>query len=316
MQKQIVDSISELFDVKPNQIRSLNQYFYPYTNDGGDFVARVLQEPSYAEQTTEVSWINYLASDGVRIVRAVPSVNGELVEEICAGGEQFLVVSLERAEGAPPTNAEWDRNLFKQLGQQIGRMHRATQKFHIEYPALQRTHWHEADIYDVQRIPERFSVARAKCSEVVHLVRSYQEDAGCYGLIHGDIGPCNIHVHNNQVTFFDTDECELHFFAHDLGVLINFAVDISFNGTDVNGYAEAFVGSLLEGYAEYRDLSSVWIERLPIFVKLREVMSFIDAFLEWDMSQISLHKRILLNRYQNAIENEVALVDIDYKQFA
>ena len=61
MQKQIVDCISELFDVKPNEIRSLNQYFYPYRNDQGDFVARVLQEPSYPQQTTEVSWINYLA---------------------------------------------------------------------------------------------------------------------------------------------------------------------------------------------------------------------------------------------------------------
>ena len=44
-------------------------------------------------------------------------------------------------------------------------------------------------------------------------------------------------------------------------------------------------------------------------------MSFIDAYLEWDMTQLSLHQRIILNRYQNAIENEIPVLNIDFKQF-
>ena len=316
MQALIVEYISELFEVNVNEIEVLNQYFYPYKTDCGKYVARVLGEPDFAEQTTEVAWLNYLVNQGVRIARAVPSVNGELVEKIHIGDAPYFIVSLERAEGAPPTNREWNKCLFRQLGCEIGKMHRATQKFHDEYPDLHRAHWYEADIYNVEFIPEKFSVARSKCAEIVHQVRSYRQDATCYGLVHADIGPSNLHVWNNEITLFDTDECELHFFAHDLGVLINFAVDISFNGTGINSYAETFVGNLLEGYADHQELPKEWIERLPIFIKLREVMSFIDAFLEWDMTQISLHQRILLNRYQNALENNTALVNIDFKQFA
>jgi Ser/Thr protein kinase RdoA (MazF antagonist) len=75
------------------------------------------------------------------------------------------------------------------------------------------------------------------------------------------------------------------------------------------------IANLLEGYAEHQQLTAEWIERLPIFIKLREVMSFIDAYLEWDMTQLSVDQRIILNRYQNALENEVPVLHIDFKQF-
>jgi hypothetical protein len=44
-------------------------------------------------------------------------------------------------------------------------------------------------------------------------------------------------------------------------------------------------------------------------------MSFIDAYLEWDITQLSVDQRIILNRYQNALENEVPVLHIDFKQF-
>lgn len=62
-------------------------------------------------------------------------------------------------------------------------------------------------------------------------------------------------------------------------------------------------------------MESIWIERLPVFIKLREMMSFIDAYLEWDMTQLPLAEKNLLMRYQNSIENEVPVLHIDFKQF-
>ena len=124
-------------------------------------------------------------------------------------------------------------------------MHRLTQKFHDEFPHLQRYHWYKADIYNTDFLPEKSDVVRSKCEELIKLVQSFPQDRATYGLIHGDIHQWNFHLWNNEITFFDTDECECHYFAHDLGVLINSAVEESFNGMDINSYAEEFIINLL-----------------------------------------------------------------------
>lgn len=314
---EITKGIARLFDVGEDAVRPLNHFLFLYEKDGKPYMARVLDEPSHEEQLAEVAWVNYLAEGGIGFARPVPSATGALVEKIEVEGGAYCVVSLEKVPGAPPTAQEWDRPLFRELGRTIGRMHRLTEDFHREHPGLKRADWHAAEIYNPDFIPERSVEARAQCAEIVAQVRALPRDGSTYGLIHGDIHQWNFHLVNGKPVFFDTDECEPHFFVHDLGVLINSAVEESFNGVagGVNSYAEVFIGDLLEGYAEERTLAGEWIERLPLFIKLREVMSFIDAYLEWDMEDLSLQQRIILNRYQNAIENNVPVLHIDFRRF-
>ena len=315
MESQIADKVAELCQVPRESIKILNSLFYRYQRDGEEYVARVTGEPDLAQQQTEVAWVNYLADNGIGIVRAAPSANGALVEEFTLGEDPYFLVSLQRAPGKPPTREQWDRPLFKKLGGQIGKMHRLTQDFHQQFPQLQRGHWHQAEIYNPDFLPQEFDVARGKCAEVIEQVQALPKNKDTYGLIHGDIHQWNFHLWRNKTILFDTDECEMHYFAHDLGVLINSAVEESFNGASVNSYAEEFIGCLLEGYAEHWTLTPQWVAQLPLFIKLREIMSFIDAFLEWDMERLSLQQRIVLNRYQNAIENDVPVLHLDFKQF-
>jgi len=82
MEAQITKYVSELFGVSVNEVQVLNRFFYLYEKDSKKYVARVIDEPDFAEQQTEVTWINYLADHGIGISRATPSVNGALVEKI------------------------------------------------------------------------------------------------------------------------------------------------------------------------------------------------------------------------------------------
>ena len=312
---EITKEVARLYGVAEDAVQPLNHFLFPYEKDGAGYMARVLDEPSYQEQLAEAAWVHYLAEGGIGVARPVPSVAGALVEKATVGGDEYCVVSLERVPGAPPTAEEWERPLFRELGRTIGRMHRLTEEFHLEHPGLERADWHAAEIYDPGFIREASGKARARCAEIVAQVRALPRDPATYGLIHGDIHQWNFHLVGGRPVFFDTQECEPHFFAHDLGVLINSAVEESFNGGDINVYAETFVGELLDGYAVERTLTAEWVERLPLFIKLREVMSFIDAHLEWDMRDLSLEQRIILNRYQNAIENDVPVLHIDFRRF-
>ena len=115
METQIARNVSELFGVRVEEIQILNRFFYFYERDNKKYVARVLDNPDFSEQQTEVTWINYLADHGIGIPRATPSVNGALVEKISLGETPYFVVNLERAQGSPPTPQEWNRQLFKKL---------------------------------------------------------------------------------------------------------------------------------------------------------------------------------------------------------
>ena len=315
MEKQVARYVCDLFAVGAHEVQTLNHFLYPFKKDGREYMARVLAEPDLTEQQTEVRWLDYLAERGVGMVRPLPSVNGALLECVEIDGVPHGLVALQKALGAPPTAAEWNPALWKKLGRTIGQLHEVTVEFHGEYPELKRAPWHGADIYDSRQLPAEFDLARGKIDALVELVRSLPQDNENYGLVHGDIHQWNFHLHAGEILFYDTDECEMNYYAFDLGVLIYFSVVSSFNGRDVNDYAEAFIGNLLEGYAERRSLSGEWVERLPVFIKLREMMSFIDAFIEWDIDKLSFAEKNLLMYYQNAIENEVPVLHIDFKQF-
>ena len=71
---------------------------------------------------------------------------------------------------------------------------------------------------------------------------------------------------------------EVNYFASDLGVLIYFSVVSSFNGNEVNDYAEQWF------------LPGEWVERLLVFIALWGMMCFIDAMLRMGYRSSAFHR--------------------------
>lgn len=313
----IIQQLSELYEVPPDHIKTHNEIFYPFHKDGVDLVARVLSAPDLKQHRVEALWVNFVAERGGPTVPIVPAPSGALVETLDVNGTKRFVVAFERAPGAPPTPEEWNPRLIGKLGTAIGKLHVLTRQFHQQHPECRRLDWHDCDIYDWDTwLPKEHEAIRSRCAALEAEIRSLPIGAETYGLIHGDIHQWNMHLHGDMLHFFDTDECECNYLVHDLAVAIYFGVEASFHGASVNAYAERFVGELLEGYACHQMLEPEWIERLPLFIKWRQVMSLVDAHLEWDMDRISDDERILLNRYRSSIENDLPVVHVDFTRFS
>ena len=118
----IVDAICSLYGLSPQKLRPINRFFYEYENR----ILRIIYHRNEAEVKEEVNWINHLSDHGINVTRVLPSVTGQLFDTFKRSDTLYFVTTFEKAKGKPPTQAEWNTDLFRKIGRLIGKMHRTT----------------------------------------------------------------------------------------------------------------------------------------------------------------------------------------------
>ncbi|MFC1853638.1 hypothetical protein ACFL27_25935, partial [candidate division CSSED10-310 bacterium] len=117
---------------------------------------------------------------------------------------------------------------------------------------------------------------------------------------------------NMRSYVLDFQDCEKHFFINDLAVFIYFSLEQTVAVHDLRAYGHRLITSLLEGYNLTRPLDSFWIEKIPLFMKLREILAFIICFCYWDLSGLREQQKILLQFYRKNIEFDVTVLPISF----
>ena len=294
----IIGALSNLYGLSPQKFKPINRFFYGYD----DHILRVIHHRSKTEVTDEVHWINHLADRGINVTRVLPSATGQLFDTLKLSDKVYFITTFEKAKGKPPTQTEWNANLFHKIGQLIGKMHKATKSY---APIGNRKDWYEDDICDYDKyLPGDHTFIRQKCNEVIEEVKTLPKNKNTYGIIHSDIHQTNMHLHNGEITLFDFDDCEQHYFINDLAIVIYWGLEVSFNGTDIQTYTTTLTKHLFEGYRTENDLDAFWFNQIPKFLKLREVISLIDAHREWDLDNLNENQKIILNHYRKNIEQD------------
>ena len=91
----------------------------------------------------EIDFTNYLAGNGVNVSRAIPSLDGNLVETLEAESGYFVASAYEKAPGDLVDWREWTPELYERWGALIGRMHALTKSYGPSDESVRRRHWHE-----------------------------------------------------------------------------------------------------------------------------------------------------------------------------
>ena len=129
------------YGIDPAKIRLLDgfeSFIYEFERDAGTYILRVghTLRKSVALVQGEIDWINYLARGGVGVSRAIPSLDGELVEAIDDGqGESFLATAFVKAEGTFPDDVGWSHELYRRYGRTIGKLHALAKDYVPSHPA-------------------------------------------------------------------------------------------------------------------------------------------------------------------------------------
>lgn len=295
-----------------------NYVFEVYKQDK-PFILRLTHSSHRLEDDVlaELNWIRFLHTEGVMIPGCLPSVNGRLVEVIQVKDSFFYACLFEKASGEAVRPEHFCVDLYEEWGKVIGKMHQATTRYTIEKGDPKRPEWYEEELLiDIDKyIPKKDSYIVRRTEQIFKELKQLPQDKNNYGLIHSDIHSGNFFYDGNNISVFDFDDCTYHWFISDIAIPLYYATWWKLpEGTieERSQFGETFLYHLLKGYYEEFDLGEEWIERIPLFLELRDITLYSVLYKKLDDEKLK-KQEALLTSIKDRIKNGQVILNIDYK---
>lgn len=309
----IRERLNERYPVDLNDVEEVTDEMYRCHAEDGTYYARVTNYKSFDEQAEEVRYTEFLRNEGVGTSPAIPSRNGNVVETLSLPDKDVLTVLYEAAPGKHLPMSQWDADVLKELGRQIGRLHLASKKFEQTHPTEHIDDWYASGEYDfLAHIPEEERAIRAIAEDVHTTIKNIPRTDENYGLLHGDIWLENTVVDDDgNMTFIDFQDCEKHFYIFDLAVPIYSAIEYTYTGGgNMVDFGREITRAILEGYEEENELSQEMVEKLPLFMKLKELFEYSLMHMYWDKEKLTEDQMRIMNHFRMRIEREHSFLDL------
>ena len=127
---------------------------------------------------------------------------------------------------------------------------------------------------------------------------SLEKTHDSYGLAHIDLHTGNFHINNNQnLTVFDFDDSAYCFYTYDIIVAL---ISLSSKQTDLF-HDEKIKELYLKGYLTENSLNKIWIDRIPAFIRLRNIEMY-----AWIQFMYGENKKPGHIEYLKSIENSMS----------
>ena len=265
------------------------------------------------EISAELEWIRYLSANAVNACGAVPSLQGNLLEILGDGDEYFTAAAFAKAPGRTADEAIWQPPLFEEMGRMMGQMHALSKSYAPAATSFRRPDWHE----ETTGIAEKFLPAKdvniiGKFNELQAATSALAADADSFGLVHIDFHRGNFFVDQGRVYLFDFDDCQYSWFADDIAIALFYAVPHDCASLEDLASARTFMRSFMAGYRTENVLSSQWLERIPMFLKRREMDLYTAIHRSLDVNNLDEWAGSFMAGRASKIENDVPYVDIDF----
>jgi len=300
----------------------IEKSLYEYERAGKSFLLR-LTHPQYVDFKLikgEVYWINYLADNGVRVPRVIPSENGKLVEVIETDYSSFAAVAFKKVEGRRidfGNSDEWDTKLYERYGETMGKIHALTKRYEPKDKSLTRMEWYEQEWFDIDTyVPQSESLSRKKCHDLIRMMHALPKDRNSYGLIHGDAHPWNLLLHYGKIILTDFDFCEYNWYVSDIAVALFYAIMSPIEGMDRISFAKCFIENFMNGYSKEDSIEAYWMKQLPSFLRLRMVSKYVLHYQEWTSNNMLEKRKFAFTEWKYKIENDIPYIDIDFSDFS
>ncbi len=260
----------------------------------------------------EMDWVFYLAAHDGRVAHPIRSRAGRLVETLASNGETWHAVLFEKIAGIHPEGEALTGAVLGLWGQALGHMHRLARDYKPPSPAQRRPHWHALDVFQLERrIPASQPTVRQRCRETLDAVRRLPVDREGYGLIHADPEPWNFFLHEDRITFIDFDDCCYHWFAFDIAVSMLYAVLAAWTD-DKEAFSRFAWRHFYEGYRREHQLSTFWLEQIPLLMRLRLMEDYAFGLNLWDPGHAEDWQAAVMRDQRQAIEGNTPWLGVDW----
>lgn len=314
MEQKILELLNGIYPLDFIKVEAVTNEMFRCTANQGEYFARITNYKGYDEQLEEVTYTNYLYKEGLGVSPTIVSVNGKVVEKITFNNKEVLTVLYKSAVGKHLSKNQWNAKVLKELGRQIGKLHRLSRTFEEINPTRYINDWYQNEEYAfLKYIPEEESTIRDVAHEILTKIKNIPKDNSNYGLLHGDLWLENILVDRNlKLSMVDFQDCEKNFYIFDLAVPIYSAIEYSFvGGGNIIEYGRGIAKAIIEGYQEENDLPKDMLDKLPLFIKLKEVFEYSLMHMYWNKERLTEEQIRIMNHFRMRIEKNHSFLDTD-----
>ncbi|SEN40298.1 phosphotransferase enzyme family protein [Lihuaxuella thermophila] len=264
---------------------------YEYERDGEACVLKLIPIAVKDRNLiySELQWVSFLRTQGIRIPRQILSVHGKTVEEIRRLPVPCCIISFQKAPGKfvnPENPSEWNRTLFRRWGQVMGRMHSLSGKFHRHQSVPPFEEWNEGEIYH-RDLSFAESSIRDRLNACLARIETFPKNERSYGLIHNDFHHRNFLLsYRGEMILFDFADVKYHWFTYDIAIALYHALS-SVEQQDRAGFKTMFLESFMSGYLLEHQLEEGWEEQIDFFLEFRLLFSYLHQMTHLNREKAS-----------------------------
>jgi len=259
-----------------------NAVFCAYRADGVKSALRIHRTGYHSEAAlnSELAWMQHLAAAGIAVPQIVRTRSGQALVQVSVDAvpEPRHVDMLAWIDGQAPGSAGHGlppevnvEALFFQAGQLAARIHLCSAHWQPP-PGFVRHAWDEEGLLGEPPFWGRFweLAALTPAQRALFLrirdtaraeLRRYGRHAGNFGMLHADLVPENLLLHEGALHLIDFDDCGFGWYLFELATALYFCLD--------DPRFETIQTALLAGYRTLKPLDGNELALMPLFLALR-----------------------------------------------
>jgi amicoumacin kinase len=319
----ILAQILDLYGIQQENAQILDgfeSFIYNVRRDDKEYILRIGHDGRRSPDMVwgEAEFLNHLASGGLSVPSVLPSLNDHLIETVqAADGSHFVAALFTKAPGHPPSKAEWQPPLFNKMGVFLGKLHCLSKVFTPSQPRFKRfdikDDFNEMLATAHRNLPASdqpvIDVYKENAASIQELPRS----PDTYGLCHIDFHNGNFFVtDDSRITLFDFDDCQYAWFIYDVAMTLFYALPHGCQTQDEKDFALTFLREVWSGYRTETDLDEAWLQKIPLFLRLREIDLYFVIHRSMDMDHLDPWCASYMDHRREKILDNVPYYNLDF----
>lgn len=319
--EEVLEITSKLYGIEREDlyiVGGFENYIYGFDKDNKSYIVRITHNShrTVDQVKAEMDFLFYLAKSGANVSMPITTINNSFVETIeCLDNSHFIICAFTKAEGERPNRTNLTNEMFYNYGRTVGLFHKLTKNYRESEGIVKRYNWDEDTLIvnaskylssDDQIILERLD-------EVIQSIKMIEKTKDNFGLIHTDIHMGNFFVKNNELTVFDFDDVSYQYFISDIAIALFYLVFMVKEEQQVE-LADRFLTHFMKGYLSIIKISKSDYMKMPIFLKLRELILYVVIFRTLNVQQDEF-ARVFIDRYRNRIINKTPFINLDLEKY-
>jgi Ser/Thr protein kinase RdoA (MazF antagonist) len=215
----------------------------------------------------EIALVEWLAEEGLAVVRPVRSQNERVVETVATDWGTFHAVVFDALEGTHFEIDELDDAGFRAWGAALGLLHATIRKYPSSISSARPTmqdHLAQAK----HLLPQDVPAVREELHRLESSLDTLPVNRDTYGLIHFDFELDNLIWQGRTAQMLDFDDCSRGWYAADIAFALR---DLFDAGADLHAPGGR---AFLRGYAAHTPLADEQIAQIPLFLRLGRLIQF------------------------------------------